>query len=650
MSREQARQYARAQIESYLQAKGIDTRKDFTCLSPDHADRNPSMKFDRARMQVHCFSCNKTYDIFDLIGLETGLRGRELFDRVYQLYGIEIDNSGTSGYIAPPRSAPPQPTEEAEDAVDYRYFFESAASMLRETTYLQERGISYETAESLGIGLAKGGKQDDPRLPNLPFGDWIVFPNSNTSFNARRATSTAEKGKRFFKQGRQEPFNAVALAQNDQPVFIVEGEIDALSIIEAGGQAIALCGQGSEPLLRAVKKYVPRQALIIALDNDEAGRVQEARVQQKLSELGFFALVEHPYEPHKDANEAFLASKETLQARLNELGEKAKAIAQEEQAKIKAEAQEALRRTSAREYLHDLRREIEESKTRKLVSTGMKELDKLLDGGMNTGLYILGAETSMGKTSFALQIADHMAESGIDVLYFALEMGRFELMARSLSRIVGDYVDAEDETEGLASMRDIMDGRRHASFSQAKQASIAFAFERYESYSNRIFIHEGVGNIGVEQIRQAVEEFTTTMGEPPIVFVDYLQMLAPYDIRATEKQNIDRALLELKRLSRDLGAIVIVLSSFNRQSYGNSARNSSFKESGTIEYTADILLALEFATPPQNEEERKRALKSFPREVKVTILKNRNGQTGEELLLDYYTKCNQFLPKRDQSR
>lgn len=94
MDREQARETAKGMIEAYLQQRGINTRKAFSCLNPQHADSNPSMSFDRKNNRVHCFSCGASYDVFDLIGMDYGLTdSKAIFDKAYEFLGIQIDST-----------------------------------------------------------------------------------------------------------------------------------------------------------------------------------------------------------------------------------------------------------------------------------------------------------------------------------------------------------------------------------------------------------------------------------------------------------------------------------------------------------------------------------------------------------------------------
>ena len=76
------------------------------------------------------------------------------------------------------------------------------------------------------------------------------------------------------------------------------------------------------------------------------------------------------------------------------------------------------------------------------ISTGLLAFDKALNGGLANELYIMGAETSTGKSAFLMSIAQKVAEAGTDVLYFALEMGRDEFVARGISAISFEHQPA----------------------------------------------------------------------------------------------------------------------------------------------------------------------------------------------------------------
>jgi replicative DNA helicase len=87
--------------------------------------------------------------------------------------------------------------------------------------------------------------------------------------------------------------------------------------------------------------------------------------------------------------------------------------------------------------------------------------------------------------------------------------------------------------------------------------------------------------------------------------IDYLQILKPADPRASDKQNTDWAVSELKRISREHKIPVLAISSLNRENYHMPINLTSFKESGAIEYSSDVLIGLQVegptptATPPK---------------------------------------------------
>ena len=92
MDREQARETVKGYLEDYLRGKGINTRKPFNCLNPEHPDKHPSMSYDSRNQRCKCFSCGVSYDIFDLIRIDHGLTDdKDVFNTAYELYGISID-------------------------------------------------------------------------------------------------------------------------------------------------------------------------------------------------------------------------------------------------------------------------------------------------------------------------------------------------------------------------------------------------------------------------------------------------------------------------------------------------------------------------------------------------------------------------------
>lgn len=286
------------------------------------------------------------------------------------------------------------------------------------------------------------------------------------------------------------------------------------------------------------------------------------------------------------------------------------------------------------------------------ISTGFKNLDSVLDGGLYPGLYILGAISSLGKTSMMLQMADQISASGHDVAYFSLEMSETELIAKSLSRLT--YLKCNGNTANAKTIRGILAAEKYKSYSKAEQDLIDDASLEYADNSCNLYIYEGVGNIGVDEIRNQVKKQIEIRNKKPVLMIDYVQILAPYDPRYSDKQNIDKAVLELKRISRDLDIPVIAISSFNRNSYTSEVDMTAFKDSGSLEYGSDILLALQpkgitSSYTKKDIQENARIIKeckrSTTRKIELVILKNRNGRTGLKVDFEYKALFNYFKEK-----
>ncbi len=280
--------------------------------------------------------------------------------------------------------------------------------------------------------------------------------------------------------------------------------------------------------------------------------------------------------------------------------------------------------------------------------TGFKALDGVLEGGLYSGLYVIGAPSSAGKTSFCVQLADQLAENGHKVLFFSLEMSKEELVSKSLSRYSYRY-DPSPLKKNAKSERKLTSGAYRSGFSGEEWDTLAAAAGKYAvSVSPNMTVKESVGEYGIREIESDVNDYIAATGKKPVVFIDYLQILKPIADNMTDKQNMDRTVSSLKRLCRDKGLTVFVISSFNRASYNTQAGLESFKESGAIEYSADVVFSLQPSGMSVAADGDKRALtenkrialsvkKQNQRELVLSVLKNRRGRCGIEI--EYVYNC-----------
>lgn len=237
-------------------------------------------------------------------------------------------------------------------------------------------------------------------------------------------------------------------------------------------------------------------------------------------------------------------------------------------------------------------------------ATGFTELDKKLDGGfMGEQLIFLGAISSLGKTSYALQIATQIAEQGKDVLIFSLEMSKNELNAKTISRYTHTLTMGkknEYRQKYRLTTRDILSGRVGDMVFNEPQDDKARLFveaiDATEKIAGNIRIFVGENDVTVDKVRAVVDTHIKATRKRPFVIVDYLQILNPSDeARTTDKRLLtDYDVTRLKVVSRDYHIPVLVISAFNRTSYLEPVSMSSFRESSGIEYSSDILLAMQY--------------------------------------------------------
>ena len=641
-AREQLKGYLRRYVESVTQkSKGANM---YVCpLCGSGSGRNGTGAFSiKDGTSWKCFSCNEGGDIFDLIGKYEGITDySEQLKRAGELFGVSIDSYRATAqedfreYQKQPKTEQYTHNSIHTTATDYTQFFLQANRDIEKTNY--HRGLSLDTLNRFKIGYVESWRP--PKAPNAPASPRLIIPTSKESYLARDTREQIPEEQKPYskiKVGSIHLFNAKALQNATKPIFIVEGELDALSIIEVGGEAVALGTTTKvKSLLELLKTKKPEQPLIISLDNDEAGEKAYRELSEGLKGLGipFYRL--NPAGEYKDANEALQGNREALRQ------------AVEEAEHIQDEAEQAQREaylsTSTAHYLQSFIDGIADSVNTPYIPTGFKGLDAVLDGGLYEGLYIVGAISSLGKTTLITQIADQIAQAGKDVLIFSLEMARAEIMAKSISRhTLQQVLSSGGDIRNAKTTRGITTGKRYIDYNQTERDLINNSILAYSKYAQNIYISEGIGDIGAEQIRETVKQHILYTGKTPVVVIDYLQILAPYSERATDKQNTDKAVMELKRISRDYKTPVIGISSFNRANYREAVTMEAFKESGAIEYSSDVLIGLQLKGAGKKDFDANEAKKKTPREIELVILKNRNGSTGDRVEFKYYSLFNFF--------
>ena len=643
----------------------VNGRTSYICPLCDHGQNGDGITVDPTSKEgngLKCFGCGFSGDIIALIGEKEGISYfPDQLKRAGEYIGITIDEPGTPRKPSSPLAdKKAQPVDQKEE-ISQLSFYREAQSHLKETDYHTQRGISEAIANRYMLGYIPNWKH--PKKPNAPASPRLIIPVSEYTYIARdtREELTPEQEKYKKQKARmttQEKanwiFNVKALQTAQKPIVVTEGELDALSIIEVGGEAIAI---GSTAYINAFAEYVtqqpPAQPLILAMDNDASGLKATEELEAKLKEAGIYPYRAELYGRCKDANELLVKDRKALTRAIQQAEQEAYRHEEER----KEEALKAYRgEYSAKAHLQGFIDGIADSVNTPMQPTGFDTLDAELGEGLKEGLYFLGAISSLGKTTFCLQMCDQIAQSGRDVLIFSLEMARNELLSKSISRLT--YINTIAEGGNIANAKStlgISTGSRYQRYTQTEKNLIARSIEAYNSYADHVYIIEGKGDIKTADISQMVKRHIDATGNKPVVLVDYLQIITPADIRMTDKQSIDRNVTQLKQLSVEYKIPVIGISSVNRNNYLMPIDFESFKESGSVEFSADVVIGLQLAcleddifnTNAQSKIKEKRerirqAKEATPREIEAVILKNRNGKTGGKIKYNYYSKFNYF--------
>ena len=659
MDRETARQEIRTRIscKDYLSKSKSGLYDCPYCGSGSGAHGTGALKVYDTNTW-YCHACHESGDVIDLYQQETGADYNTALSLLAQEIGISIDpyrpdaradfapvlkNSpvdpverpqndfnGRGSIDVPPAAKAPQNGAETptEATADYTAYYRECRQRINDpaaAAYLQRRGISLDTAAAYWIGYdpaadpanAPGAGTDAQKQHPCPR---LIIPTSAGHYIARRIDG--QQGFEKMNPAGSTPaiFNERALyAQDAQEVFVTEGAFDALSVIEAGAAAIALnSAANADALLKKLEQRRTAATLILCLDNDDRGKKATETIRAGLQRLNIGYITANISAGYKDPNEHLTGNREAF-------------IEAVEQAR----RQTAAKPDNTAYYIDSLMTgEIERFKDDK--KTGFANLDAQA-GGLYGGLYVLAAISSLGKTSFALQLADQLAERGNDVIFFSLEQSKLELVSKSLARRT-----AQKDMEKAVTSLSIRKGYLPRQVLDAAQ-------EYKEAVADRISIVEGNFSCNISFIGDYIRQYIRRTGTRPIIFIDYLQILQPAEDarRQSTKETVDNTVTELKRISRELDLTMIIISSVNRANYMQPIDFESLKESGSIEFTADVIWGLQlqclndelFTQEKKTKEKRdkvKQAKAENPRKIELCCLKNRYGVANYSCYFEYY--------------
>lgn len=655
-------------ITNYLKEHNHQFFKAFHCQNPDHPDHHPSMRYWDDIKKCKCFSCGAVYDIYDLVQIERRCDFPEAFNYVREKYANETPliipkkNKCTKSISSPSHkrfdavhavTISPETTDpNGSLKVSYASQYEKWAKNLHMTDYLVKRGISEATAQRHQIGYMPDYHIHNKEGKQIGKGA-IIIPTSDESYNVRPACNDIDVYPRYSKKGQVHIFNNKVLLDSSKTVFVTEGEFDALSIEELGYDAVAIGGGNIDLFLRFLKNNNVQCTLVLLLDNDDSGKKFTSELSEKLNELGVEYIIGSFYdEDHhfKDPNEALIKDRRFLKQKLAEYLQDNQ---QNNQSAETAQAKDFLFGKSVAAHKEQMLKILNE-KTIKSIPTGIVALDDALLGGLRFGTYVLGGIPSCGKSTLALQIASNIAESGNVVIYVSLEMAEEHLVAKSIARELEiKRRDKGKKTEAPSiTATDMLLSNNFKNLTHGEKKEIIDIIDMYYNKvgENIIILEKKIGeSMTAEEIKKQIESIIEKVrigygNEKQVaVVIDYLQIIPTQGNIVNDKMSVDVNMTKFQTMSNALRIPIVIISSLARNGYNKAVTLDSFKESGGIEYSADILIGLQYQGVNDKNFDLNKARKANPRKVELVILKQRMGPIGQSIKLDYYPACDLFI-------
>jgi hypothetical protein len=405
----------------------------------------------------------------------------------------------------------------------------------------------------------RGFTTDDLTLDFRIEDGYLQFGETGVSRNLR-----PDERPRYKNERGQKSLVWVQPPANGEPVWIVEGIFDALTLwLLLPGHGAVAASLGAE--VSQGQAYELRgRTVFILYDADHVGYTHSRKVAEKLKEFDVNPIiVDFPGGKRgKDLNEAFVKSR----------------------AWLKAWVEEQVSRYDRSDTTYVTRLFSGEQDHLTVLPSGINGWDEYLGGGFRPGVHMIGAEPGIGKTSLVTDLAVRWAEGGKRVLFVTQEISKRQQWARiSSKKSKRSWRYLETEPEALEPE----------------------ANEWVKSVAKNIRV---VSGWNMNQIAFVAPHYD-------VIIVDYLQrMPGPYK-GDNVKANVDYNIESLSDLGRDLGKVVICVSSFKREAYRrDSIGIDDFKESGNIEFVAVSLVG--FRRPDDGAR------------IHGSIVKNTRGKKG----------------------
>lgn len=280
--------------------KGVN----FSCFNGkahSHNDKHPSSAIvpGTDNKLWKCFTCGEAGDIFKAVKLNEGKDFKQALSYLSSKYGVNLQSTNNPKYQTP--------YHKGDEVEDFSLIINEFHKSVNQTHYYNDRGLSERIINKYRLGF-------DPIKKGFKY----LLPVSNSFITWR--SDSVEKAGRYKNQGKTSPFNEIYLKDTSLTVkyiFVVEGTFDALSLEEIGYSAISINSVSSVnhfiELLTLYNENLKDKIIILAGDNDDAGKEMNEKLKTTLTSLNIKSSIYNKYSKLKDMNESLISNRKALE-------------------------------------------------------------------------------------------------------------------------------------------------------------------------------------------------------------------------------------------------------------------------------------------------------------------------------------------------
>ncbi len=272
------------------------------CNSGDKKNYTAAFHIDGTR--YNCFACTEHGDIFDLVAHMENLPSdwKKHYNRTLKIMRPYLDGNK-------PKKSREEYIPKFSVPVDYTEYLHKCHENVAQTDYFSNRGLSQKTIDMFNLGY-----DAEKNLVTIPY---------NPDCKGYVDRVLRDSNSKYYKHGN-ELFNINALLTDERNfVFVTEGQIDAMSFMEIGLDAVGLGGVNEiSKLVEQLKNNPCDKILVLALDNDKAGRRATGKFIEELAEAELdqnYIVRSDLYGKYKDANEFLVADRDGFIKRMKDI-------------------------------------------------------------------------------------------------------------------------------------------------------------------------------------------------------------------------------------------------------------------------------------------------------------------------------------------